>query len=43
MEAGSPERSTDIPPPDEQCADIPPPDKLSDIHPLTEQCALKWS
>ena len=45
MEDGSRERSTDKPPPDdyEQSADIPPTDKLSDIHPLTEQCALKMS
>jgi hypothetical protein len=37
MEEGSPERSTDIPPPDdnEQSVDIPPPDKLLNNDPLT--------
>ena len=45
MGDGSPERSTDIPPPDDEelSADIPPPDKLWKIHPLTEQCALNMS
>jgi len=43
MEDGSPEQSTDIQLPDEQSSYIPPPDKRSDIHPLTEQCALNRS
>ena len=46
MEDGSPERSTDTPPPpgnNEQSADIPPPDKLWNIYPLTEQCDLNRS
>jgi hypothetical protein len=43
MEDRIPERSTDIPTPNEQSADIPRPDKRVEINPLTEQCALNRS